>query len=216
MNKRTRILATLVVTGLCTAYILWKINVGETLHVLAQRERLVLPRRGRDHGPLRLADGLALGAAAPRPRDPRAPLLARARVLRRVHGRPGAPDRGRRRRGADLRDGPPARGPGRTGRRLGAARARARRRGDAHARGRRLRARGRPLPDRALPLDRALLRARDDRPRRGALLPPRAARARARRRRSCGRSGSSGRSARATRASTPTATTPTCWPASSR
>jgi glycosyltransferase 2 family protein len=35
MNKRTRILTTLVVTGLCTAYILWKINVGETLHVLA-------------------------------------------------------------------------------------------------------------------------------------------------------------------------------------
>jgi uncharacterized membrane protein YbhN (UPF0104 family) len=34
--KRTA--ATLVVTGLCTAYILWKIDVGETLHVLANAE----------------------------------------------------------------------------------------------------------------------------------------------------------------------------------
>ena len=35
MKRRTiRILATLVVTGLCTAYILWKIDVGETLDVL--------------------------------------------------------------------------------------------------------------------------------------------------------------------------------------
>ena len=29
-----RALATLVVTGLCTAYILWKIDVGHTVHVL--------------------------------------------------------------------------------------------------------------------------------------------------------------------------------------
>jgi len=35
MNRRTiRILATFVVTGLCTAYILWKIDVGKTVDVL--------------------------------------------------------------------------------------------------------------------------------------------------------------------------------------
>ena len=30
-----RVAATLVVTGLCTAYILWKIDLGRTAHVLA-------------------------------------------------------------------------------------------------------------------------------------------------------------------------------------
>ena len=79
----------------------------------------------------RLADGLALAAAARRARDPRAARLADARLLRRVHGGPGAADRGRRRRGADLRDRPPAPRPGWPGRRLGAARAGARRRGHA-------------------------------------------------------------------------------------
>jgi glycosyltransferase 2 family protein len=35
MRRRLiRVAATLVVTGLCTAYILWKIDVGQTLHVL--------------------------------------------------------------------------------------------------------------------------------------------------------------------------------------
>ena len=36
MNKRLlRLSATLVVTGLCTAYLLWKIDVSRTLHILA-------------------------------------------------------------------------------------------------------------------------------------------------------------------------------------
>ena len=36
MKKRSlRISATLVVTGLCTAYIVWKINLGQVLHILA-------------------------------------------------------------------------------------------------------------------------------------------------------------------------------------
>src|ERR671935_1759134 len=36
MKKRLiRIGATLVVTGLCTAYIVWKIDVSRTLHILA-------------------------------------------------------------------------------------------------------------------------------------------------------------------------------------
>ena len=36
--KRT--VATLVVTGLCTAYIVWKIDLGTTLHVLATGDSL--------------------------------------------------------------------------------------------------------------------------------------------------------------------------------
>ena len=35
MTRAVRLGATLVVTGLCTAYILWKINLGQTGHVLA-------------------------------------------------------------------------------------------------------------------------------------------------------------------------------------
>ena len=57
--------------------------------------------------------------------------LADARVLHRLHGRPGAADLGRRRRDADLRDDPPPPRPRRADRRVGAARAGARRRGDA-------------------------------------------------------------------------------------
>jgi glycosyltransferase 2 family protein len=35
MKRRSvRLAATLVVTGLCTAYIVWKINIGQTLHIL--------------------------------------------------------------------------------------------------------------------------------------------------------------------------------------
>ncbi len=34
MTRAVRVGATLVVTGLCTAYILWKIDVGKTWHVL--------------------------------------------------------------------------------------------------------------------------------------------------------------------------------------
>ena len=36
MSRRAlRAAATLVVTGLCTAYIVWKIDLGRTAHVLA-------------------------------------------------------------------------------------------------------------------------------------------------------------------------------------
>ena len=35
MSRGLKLAATLVVTGLCTAYILWKIDVGKTVHVLA-------------------------------------------------------------------------------------------------------------------------------------------------------------------------------------
>jgi uncharacterized protein (TIRG00374 family) len=33
-RRSVRLTATLVVTGLCTAYIVWKINIGQTLHIL--------------------------------------------------------------------------------------------------------------------------------------------------------------------------------------
>ena len=74
--------------------------------------------------------------------------LADARVLRLLRRRAGAADVGRRRRLADLRDVAPPPGPDHADHRLGAARARARRRGDAAARRRRAPARDRPLPDR--------------------------------------------------------------------
>ena len=87
---------------------------------------------------------------------------------------------GRRRRGSHLRDGPtPSRarrhgsgdGPPRTGDRW---------RRDARPGRGRLPARGRPLRRRRLPLDRGVLRRRDDHPRLPALLAPRAAAAQAR------------------------------------
>jgi glycosyltransferase 2 family protein len=37
-NRTLRLVATLVVTGLCTAYLVWKIDLGQTLHVLAGAE----------------------------------------------------------------------------------------------------------------------------------------------------------------------------------
>ena len=35
MNKRLRVGLTLLVTALCTAYVIWKIDVGRTLEILA-------------------------------------------------------------------------------------------------------------------------------------------------------------------------------------
>src|SRR5919201_4138927 len=68
------------------------------------RERWLLRRGRRDHGRLRAADGVALAATVARERHPRTPGLARACVLRLVHGGPGLADVDRRRRVADLRD----------------------------------------------------------------------------------------------------------------
>ena len=99
--------------------------------------------------------------------------LADARVLRLLRVRAGAADVGRRRRVAHLRDGAAAPGADHADHRLGAARARARRRGDAAPRGRRLPARDRPLLDRRLPLARGDLRRRDDRRRHRLLLAQR-------------------------------------------
>src|SRR4051794_41904070 len=37
-RRSTRALATLIVTGLCAAYIVWKIDLGRTLHILVHAE----------------------------------------------------------------------------------------------------------------------------------------------------------------------------------
>jgi uncharacterized protein (TIRG00374 family) len=37
-NRSLRLAATLVVTGLCTAYLVWKIDLGQTLHLLAHAQ----------------------------------------------------------------------------------------------------------------------------------------------------------------------------------
>ena len=75
--------AALVVTGLCIAYILWKIDLGETVHVLAQRaaRRTSSPRSRSWPGsvwPMAWRWQLLLAARG----DPRRPALARPRVLR--------------------------------------------------------------------------------------------------------------------------------------
>ena len=159
--------ATLVVTGLCTAYILWKIDLGKTVDILRDAELGYFVGCGRDHGRHRLADGLALAAAARR----RAAIhdrlaLADARVLLGVHGGQVLPTSvgGDAMRIFETTRRHP--GPRRAGRGLGAARAGARRRGDARARRGRLRARDRRSYDvGALPLGRARVRRRDGRAR---------------------------------------------------
>ena len=135
MKRSLRVAATLLVTALAVAYILSKIDLGKTR---------AHPRRRRAcrgcslsavadarHG---AADGLALAAAARRARRPRARRLADARLLRLLRRRAGAADVGRRRRVAHLRDVAAASRADHADHRLGAARARARRRGHAAAR----------------------------------------------------------------------------------
>ena len=65
---------------------------------------LVVRARRRDHDRDGAADGAALAVAARGAGDDRPLLVADARVLRLVHGRPDPADLDRRRRGADLRD----------------------------------------------------------------------------------------------------------------
>ena len=112
-RRSVRVLATLVVTGLCLAYIVWKIDVGRRSTSSRDADYWYFVGCGRDHDRDRAADGVALAAAARGAVDRRPARLADARVLRRLHGRAGAADRRRRRRGADLRD--VAAAPGRGG-----------------------------------------------------------------------------------------------------
>ena len=170
-------------------------------------ERPVGGRLGRVDARHGAADGLALAAAARRPRRARVRRLADPGVLRLVRLEPGPADLRRRRRVADLRDLAAPPGPDHADHGLGAARARARRRGDAPAGGGRVPARDRPLLDRRLRVARGDLRRRDDR-RRGRLLladrPPQAHVHPAVRAASCA---SRGRPGPSTRGSTATAIT---------
>ena len=155
MRRSYRLAATALITGACVAYIFWKIDVGADAARARRHAARLLRRGGRDHGRERLADGLALAAAAGRARDPRSAGLARTRLLHLLHGRPGASDLARRRRDAHLRDQPAAS-------RATAVRRRARScssallggSGDAASGRARLRARDRSLQDRRLSLDR--------------------------------------------------------------
>ena len=165
MRRRLRVAATLVVTGLCTAYIVWKIDVGHTAHVLAHADAgWWFARRSAIMVGSRLADGAGAGSGC----SPRAASTTRSRWLVRTYfvgyaaGQvlPTSLGGDASRIYETTRRHPGAR---RCRRRDGAARARARRRRDARARGGRVRARRRPLRRRRLPLGRARVRRRGGR-----------------------------------------------------
>ena len=64
MSRSIRVALTLLVTGLCTAYVLWKIDIGKTIDVLAGRRPALLLPRARDHDRDDPPDGMALAADA--------------------------------------------------------------------------------------------------------------------------------------------------------
>ena len=156
MKRRTiRILATLVVTGLCTAYIVWKIDVGKTVDVLRDA------RLGYFFGAVGIMVVTVLPMAwrwqrllAGRGIHDRLGWLTRAYFTAYTAGQvlPTSIGGDAMRIFETTAAAPRAR---RAGRRLGAARAGARRRGHARAGGDRLRARDRALRRRRLPLGRA-------------------------------------------------------------
>ena len=165
MKRGIRVLATLALTGLAVAYLVWKIDVGQTADVLADASPwwfllavaimtlTVVPMAERWRR-LLVSQGI----------EERLPWLTRA-YPRLVHRRPDPPHFDRRRRRPDRRDLPP---PPRTARRdLGdrPARACARRGGHGAPRRHRLRAGDRPLRRRRLSLGRGRLRAADVRAR---------------------------------------------------
>ena len=168
------IVGTLVVTGLCTAYVLWKIDLGKTAHIL-------------DANALYFLAALALMVVTILPMAWRwqlllkakgvheeIPWLTRAYFVSYAAGQVLPTSVG----GDAVRIYETARrhpGQGNTAAASGPARARDRRRGDPDARRRRLPARGRALRRRPLPLDRGALRRRDGHPRRRAFLASRPA-----------------------------------------
>ena len=163
MKRWLRVVATLVVSALAVAYIVLKIDLGKTLDILALGERPLGDRVGGPDARHGAADGLALAAAARRPRRPRARAVADAHVLRLVRlGADPADRRSAATRRASSRRSRRHPGHGHADHGLRAARARARRRRHAAARRRRLPARDRALPDRRLPLARGDLRRRRD------------------------------------------------------
>src|SRR3954454_18134947 len=130
MRRATRLALTLVITGLALAYLLSKIDLSQTWEVLSHAslgwyllavaimagtvwpmawrwQRLLLAQAIPDRlswvPPAGLLGGTGRG-------DPGPALVARARVLRGVHGRADPADVDRRRRDEDLRDvAPPSR-----------------------------------------------------------------------------------------------------------
>ncbi len=163
MSRRTRIAATLVLTGLAVAYLVWKVDLRKTIDTLL------------DANPwwFALSVAIMIGTALPMAlrwqwmmraqgmEDTFA--LADARVPRLVHGESGAADVDRRRRDARLRDR--AAPPGQNRRRDGdhPPRARPRRRGHRPARRDRVPAGARHLRRRRVPVARGGVRLRDDR-----------------------------------------------------
>ena len=86
---------------------IWKIDPRQTLHILAHADFAYFLGAVAIMVLLGMADGLAVAAAARSPGGIHDRLsVVRSRVLRRLHRGPGAADRGRRRRRADLRDRP--------------------------------------------------------------------------------------------------------------
>ena len=104
MTRRTRQVGTLVLTAVAIAYLIWKVDLGTTLDVLADTNlawfALSVTIMVATVPVLALRWGWLLAAHAI---HERVPWLTRA-VLRRVHGRSGAPDVARRRCGARRRD----------------------------------------------------------------------------------------------------------------
>ena len=120
---RPRIALKLAGSGAIIAYLVWQIDIGQTIDLIGELERPLPARRARHLPRDDLGDGLALAAPARVEGDPRAARLADEPLLRRLRGRAGAADLDRRRRRPDRRARAPAPGaPGR-GRRRSRARA---------------------------------------------------------------------------------------------
>ena len=108
MKRPLRIGGTLLLTGLALAYLVWKIDIHQTVDILV------------DASPwwFLLAVGIMIGTALPMAlrwqwlmraqRMHETLRVADAGVLRLLHGEPGAPHVDRGRRDARVRDGTPA------------------------------------------------------------------------------------------------------------
>ena len=170
MSRPVRVLLTLVVTALGVAYLVWKVDISQTLDILAEadpwyflaavalmivtvwpmalRWKWLLHAKGIDDTMSWLTRAYFVSYAA-------------GQILPTSIGGDAVPD---------LRDRSPAPGVRRPGCGLGPPRARARRRGHARTGCRRLRARRRPVRRGRVPLARVLLRGRDGDCRRADLL----------------------------------------------
>ena len=111
MRRSVRVAATLILTGLAVAYLVWKIDLRTDSRLLREADRLVRPLGG-DHGAPRCRWRSA-GSGCSRRGACTTACLADARVLRLVHGEPDPADLDRRRRRAD--HGVSRRHPGRIG-----------------------------------------------------------------------------------------------------